>query len=81
MVVKFFLCVKDFILLPRLSTVMSTFIPKTHCLLKIDWALLLKQRLDHQDQDHVDPHRVDMGAALAMCVGLDPWKNSQNIRR
>ena len=53
---------------------MNKVIPETHCLLKIDWTPLLKPRLKYQDQENVDPHRVDMATALSIRVGLDPGR-------
>ena len=74
LVVNSFLCVKDLISLSRLSKLMSTVLPETQRLLKIDWKPLLEPRLNYQNQETVDPHRVDMATALAIRVGLDPGR-------
>ena len=43
-------------------------------LFKIDWTPILEPRLNYQEQERVDPHRVDMATALAIQVGLDPGR-------
>ena len=53
---------------------MHKIVPETHCLLKIDWKPLLQPRLNYQDQENVDPHKVDIKIVLGVCVGLDPGR-------
>ena len=72
LVVNSFLCVKDLLSLSRSSKVINKIVPEVHHLLKIGWTLFLEPRLHYQDEESVDPHRVDMATALAIRVGLDP---------
>ena len=53
---------------------MNKVVQEVHHSLKIDWTPLLEPRLSYQDQESVDPHRVDMATALAIHVGLDPGR-------
>ena len=71
LVVNSFFGVKELLLLPGSSKSMSTVIHKTFCMIKVEWTPLLEPRFNDQDQENVDPHKVDMTTTLAMCVGLD----------
>ena len=74
LVVDSFLCMKDVLSLSRSGKVMNKIAPETHCLFKIDYTPILEPRENYQDQENVDPHRVDMATALVICVGLDPGR-------
>ena len=74
LVVNAFLCVKDLLSFSRSSKVMSMVIPGIYCLHKVDWTSLLEPRLSYQEEEKVDPHRVEMATALAICVGPDPGR-------
>merc|ERR1712086_1169644 len=74
LVVNSFLGMKDLLTLSRSNKLMDKVVPETHRLLKVDWTPLLQPRLNYQDQERVDPNRVDMATALAIRVGLDPGR-------
>ena len=74
LVVNSFLCMKDLLALSTSSKLMNKVVPETCRLLKVDWTPLLQPRLNYQDQESVDPNRVDMATALAIRVGLDPGR-------
>ena len=81
LVVNSFLCMKDLLTLSRSNKLMNKVVPETHRLLKVDWTPLLQPRLNYQDQERVDPNRVDMATALAIHVGLDPGRIVRTLDR
>ena len=75
LVVNSFLCVKDLLALSRSSKLtMNKVVPETRRLLKVDWTPLFQPRLNYQDQESVDPNRVDMATTLVIRLGLDPGR-------
>jgi hypothetical protein len=49
-------------------------VPKVICWLRVDFSVLLNPRLGYEQQDHIDPHRVEMASAAMVHFGLDPGK-------
>jgi hypothetical protein len=60
--------------LSKKNKVMRKMIPETQHFFKVDWRPLLEPRIDYQDQDKIAMHRIDIVAALAICIGLDLGK-------
>ena len=74
LVLNAWLCVKDLISLSLVNRKLRRVTKEVHRLLKIDWRPLKDDRLNYENQSHIDPHRVDMATALAVRTGLDPGR-------
>jgi hypothetical protein len=52
----------------------ATIVPKVLCWLRVDFTPLQDPRLGYEQQDHIDPHLVEMASAAMIHFGLDPGK-------
>ncbi len=52
----------------------ANIVPKVICWLRIDFSTLRDPRLGYKQQDHIDPHRVEMASTAMVHFGLDPGK-------
>ena len=70
----------DLLNLSRVSKLFNRVVPEVKILLLVDWRPLLKPRLNYEDQDKIDIHRVDMATALAVRYGLCPGRIVRTLR-
>ena len=49
-------------------------VPKVIRWLRVDFSALRNPRLGYEQQDHIDPHQVEMASAAMVHFGLDPGK-------
>jgi hypothetical protein len=49
-------------------------VPKVLCWIKIDFTPMHEPRLGYKEQNHIDPHRIEMASAAMVHFGLDPGK-------
>ncbi len=52
----------------------ANIVPKVIRWLHVDFSTLRDPQLDYKQQDHIDPHRVEMASAAMVHFGLDPGK-------
>jgi len=52
----------------------ANIVPKVIRWLRVDFSTLRDPRLGYKQQDHIDPHRVEMASAAMVHFGLDPGK-------
>ncbi len=52
----------------------ANIVPKVIRWLCVDFSTLRDPRLGYEQQDHIDPHQVEMASAAMVHLGLDPGK-------
>ena len=52
----------------------ASLVPKITRWLTVDFSPLCKPRYGYEQQDQIDPHRVEMASAAMVHFGLDPGK-------
>ena len=52
----------------------ASLVPKITRWLTVDFSLLRKPRYNYEQQEQIDPHRVEMASAAMVNFGLDPGK-------
>jgi hypothetical protein len=52
----------------------ANIVPKVLCWLQVDFTSLCDPRLEYKQQDHINPHRVEMASMAMINFGLDPGK-------
>ena len=74
LVLNTFLSAKDLVTLSLVNHLLRRVVKDRYRLLTIEWRSLKDPGSDYKNQDHIDPHRVDMATALAVRSGLDPGR-------
>jgi hypothetical protein len=52
----------------------ANIVPKVLRWLRVDFTPLQDPRLGYEQQDHIDPYRMEMASAAMIHFGLDPRK-------
>ena len=52
----------------------ANIVPKVLCWLRVDFTSLCNPCLGYEQQDHIDPHRMEMASVAMIHFGLDPGK-------
>ncbi len=52
----------------------ANMVPKVLCWIKIDFTTMHKPLLGYKEQNHIDPHHVEMASTAMVHFGLDPGK-------